>query len=155
VLETLSKRDKSYWRSLAESSQTSTSLRCIGLSDVHRTVSGAQAGSPGEQVALGKNSARHGYNSSDCPVCNAISRRRVDFANGHRAAPDYPVVRKHRGCNGRLRQKRKEIVRCTLSGGAPDCPVRLRTEGNCGLQNGAPTAPNCLGAIKGTPRHME
>jgi hypothetical protein len=38
-----------------------------------------------------------------------------------------------------------------MSGGAPDCPVRQRTEGKNCLPNGAPTAPSCLGAIKGTP----
>jgi hypothetical protein len=41
-------------------------------------------------------------------------------------------------------------VRCT-----PDSPVHLRTEGKNYLPNGAPTAPSCLGCIKGTPRHME
>jgi hypothetical protein len=35
------------------------------------------------------------------------------------------------------------------------CPVHPRTKGNNGLPNGAPTAPSCLGAIKGTPRRME
>jgi hypothetical protein len=38
---------------------------------------------------------------------------------------------------------------------APDSPVRPRTEGKNCLPNGAPTAPSCLGAIKGTPRRME
>jgi hypothetical protein len=42
---------------------------------------------------------------------------------------------------------------------APDmnssCPVRHPTEGNFGLPRMPPTAPSCLGAIKGTPRHME
>jgi hypothetical protein len=33
--------------------------------------------------------------------------------------------------------------------------LRPRIEGNQGLTNGTPTAPSCLGAIKGTPRHME
>jgi hypothetical protein len=42
-----------------------------------------------------------------------------------------------------------------LSGGAPDCPVRHPTEGNFGLPRMPPTAPSCLGAIKGTPRLME
>jgi hypothetical protein len=42
-----------------------------------------------------------------------------------------------------------------LSGGAPDCPVRHPTEGNFGLPRMPPTAPSCLGAIKGTPRRME
>jgi hypothetical protein len=38
---------------------------------------------------------------------------------------------------------------------APDCPVRQSAEGNNCLLNGIPMAPSCLGAIKGTPRHME
>jgi hypothetical protein len=42
-----------------------------------------------------------------------------------------------------------------LSGGAPDCLVRHPTEGNFGLPCWSPTAPSCLGAIKGTPRRME
>jgi hypothetical protein len=42
-----------------------------------------------------------------------------------------------------------------MSGGAPDCPVRHPTEGKNCLPIGSPTAPSCLGAIKGTPRRME
>jgi hypothetical protein len=42
-----------------------------------------------------------------------------------------------------------------MSGGAPDCLVRQPTEGKNCLPNGDPIAPSCLGAIKGTPRHME
>jgi hypothetical protein len=42
-----------------------------------------------------------------------------------------------------------------MSGGAPGCPVRQQTEGKNSLPNGAPTAPGCLGAIKGSPRRME
>jgi hypothetical protein len=41
-------------------------------------------------------------------------------------------------------------IRC-----APDSLVRPRIEGENYLPNGAPTAPSCLGAIKGTPRHMD
>jgi hypothetical protein len=36
-----------------------------------------------------------------------------------------------------------------------DCPVHHPTEGKYGLPSWPPTAPSCLGAIKGTPRHME
>ena len=43
-----------------------------------------------------------------------------------------------------------DSVRC-----APDCPVRHETEGKDGLPDLFPTAPSCLGAIKGTPRRME
>jgi hypothetical protein len=42
-----------------------------------------------------------------------------------------------------------------MSGGAPDCLVRQPTEGKNCLPNGDPTAPSCLGAIKGTPGRME
>jgi hypothetical protein len=64
-------------------------------------------------------------------------------------------VLRGRGCNGRLCQKRKEIAHCSLSGGAPDYPMRPRTEENYGLPNGAPMVSSCLGAMKGTPRRME
>ena len=132
--------------------------------------SGAQAGVLGELAALGKNSARCGYNSRDCPVHTglsgelvastptvgrAISGRHVDFTNDRKVTPDYPVCHEGRGCNGRLCQKRKNIAHCSLSGGAPDCPVRPWTEGNYGLPNGAPMTLSCLGAIKGTPMRME
>jgi hypothetical protein len=42
-----------------------------------------------------------------------------------------------------------------LSGGAPDCLVRHSTQGRNCLPSWLPTAPSCLGAIKGTPRRME
>jgi hypothetical protein len=42
-----------------------------------------------------------------------------------------------------------------LSGGAPNCPVRHLTEGKDSLPCWPPTAPSCLGAIKGTPMRME
>jgi hypothetical protein len=42
-----------------------------------------------------------------------------------------------------------------LSGGAPDCPVRHSIEGKNSLPCWPPTAPSCLGGIKGTPRRME
>jgi hypothetical protein len=43
----------------------------------------------------------------------------------------------------------------TVSGGAPNCPVRQGTEGKNCLPGMLSTAPSCLGAIKGTPRRME
>jgi hypothetical protein len=43
----------------------------------------------------------------------------------------------------------------TVSGGAPDCPVRQATEGKNCLPGMLSTAPSCLGASKGTPRRME
>jgi hypothetical protein len=58
------------------------------------------------------------------------------------------------GCarNGRKSRTRHEQW---LSGGTPDCPVRHPTEGKNYLPCWLPTAPSCLGAIKGTPRRME
>jgi hypothetical protein len=58
------------------------------------------------------------------------------------------------GCarNGR---KSRTVHEQWLSGGAPDCPVRHPTEGKICLPRMPPTAPSCLGAIKGTPRRME
>jgi hypothetical protein len=43
----------------------------------------------------------------------------------------------------------------TVSGGAPDCPVRQETECKNCLPGMHSTAPSYLGAIKGTPRRME
>jgi hypothetical protein len=43
----------------------------------------------------------------------------------------------------------------TVSGGAPDCPVRQATEGKNCLLEMLSTAPSYLGAIKRTPRRME
>jgi hypothetical protein len=43
----------------------------------------------------------------------------------------------------------------TVSGGAPDCPLRQATEDKKCLPGMHSTAPSCLGAIKETPRRME
>jgi hypothetical protein len=43
----------------------------------------------------------------------------------------------------------------TVSGGAPDCPVRQSTEGKNCLPTMLSTAPSSLGAIKRTPWRME
>jgi hypothetical protein len=99
----LSNREKSDWRSLVESSWTCARLRCTGLSGVHRTVSGAQAGSLGEQVALGKNSARHDYNSPDCPMSQPCPRQRSAEQSAGDAWTSPTVTRQH------------QIVRCATS----------------------------------------
>jgi hypothetical protein len=80
-------------------------------------------------------------------------------SNGRKEAPDCPVctgqcpVRQWaQSCNGRLCPIWKEIEHRT---GYRTCPVRHSTEGKDGLPSWSPTAPSCLGAIKGTPRCME
>jgi transposase InsO family protein len=98
-------------------------------------------------------------------VGHQIRGRRVARSNGRQEAPDYPVcteqcpVRQRlQFCNGRLchlgRRSAPDHEQC-LSGGAPDCPVHHPIEGKNCLPRLPPTAPSCLGAIKGTPRHME
>ena len=98
-------------------------------------------------------------------VGRVICGRRAACANGRLGALDCPVCTGHcpvrqpaRRSNGRLRQEWKEIRtghEQWMSGGAPDCPVRHSTEGKNCLPRMPPTAPSCLGAIKGTPRRME
>jgi hypothetical protein len=106
----------------------------------------------------------------ECPVRTGLSRVPVVLpansrphdqrvtrgsANGQKVAPDCQVCHGGQWLNGRRHRKRKEITHCSLSGGAPDCPVRPRTEGNQSLPNRTLTASSCLGAIKETPKHME
>jgi hypothetical protein len=174
VLGTLLIQLRLDWRSLAKRSQKCTSLWCTGLSGVHRTVSGAQAGSAMNSSPSRIRRGRYDYNSPDCPVCtglsvepttpaptvgSAISGRRVARDNGHLVAPDcvWCAKRTEGTTVGFARKGRRSSTRQGLfmSGGAPDCPVRHPIEGKNGLPNGSPTAPSYLGAIKGTPRRME
>jgi hypothetical protein len=122
------------WRSLAKSSQTCTSLRCTGLSGVHRTQAGSAAKSLLSGIGEGAVAKNHrtarwctglaGEPSAPAPtVGSAINGQHVGRANGHQAAPDCsvctrqcPVRQGDRRLNGRLRQKRKQIVHCS-------CPV--------------------------------
>jgi hypothetical protein len=70
----------------------------------------------------------------------------VQCANCHKSATV--------GCARLGRESRTEHEQW-MSGGTPDCPVRHPTEGKISLPRMPPTAPSCLGAIKGTPRRME
>jgi hypothetical protein len=84
------------WRSLAKSSQTCTSLRCTGLSSVHRTVSGAQAGVLDELVALRKSWGSRGYNSPDYPVWQLRLRQRSTAQSDGDAWTSPTVTSPHR-----------------------------------------------------------
>jgi hypothetical protein len=95
-------------------------------------------------------------------VIRAINVRHVAHSNGRLDAPDCPVRHLAERSNGRLCPEWKEIVHrtatvvvrwCTGLSGAP--PVHHSTEGKIGLPSWPPTAPSCVGAIKGTPRRME
>jgi hypothetical protein len=159
----LGKTSKESGEDLAEFSQTSTNLWCTGLSCVHRTMSCAQASPATNSSLLGIHRGHCGYNSPDCPVCTGLSDE-----------PSVPAT------NSRQRDQRatrgpsqRSLGRIGLSGAprgpkaqwsaspdkegdrAPDrncsCPVRHPTEGKNYLPIGSPTAPSCLGAVKGTP----
>ena len=140
MLGTLSNRMRLDWRSLAKSSQTCTSLRCTGLSSVHRTVSGAQAGVLDELVALRKSWGSRGYNSPDYPVCTRLSdmpaarpangqprdqRAPRGSANGQQVAPDCPVCHEASGWQRSASPKKEGhralfiVVWCTGLSGAP------------------------------------
>jgi hypothetical protein len=126
-------------------SQTSTSMWCTGLFDGAQD-SVRCRGWPGDELdALGKKRRRRGNNSPDCLVCTGLygeptaptannclrdqwaTRGR---ANGRMVTPDCPVCtgqcpmctgqcpvrQRDQRPNGRLRQKRKEIMHRTVRG---------------------------------------
>jgi hypothetical protein len=114
-----------------------------------------------------ENLTAYDYNSPDCPVSQWPPRQRSAAKSAGDSWPAPTVGRRHRtvrcancqktatvdcASNGRKSRTGHEQW---LSGGAPDCPVRHPTEGKNCLPRMPPTAPSCLGAIKGTPRRME
>jgi hypothetical protein len=143
---------------------------------VHRTVRWCtgqcpvrQAGS-GELVALENKLTAYGYNSPDCPMCTGLFgkptvgrangrlrdlRKTRGRANGREGAPDCLVHQRLQGCQRSASPNKEGNPHRTVSGGAPDCPVRQATEGKNCLPGLLSTAPSCLGAIKGTPRRMK
>jgi hypothetical protein len=86
-------------------SQDCTSLRCTGLSGVHRTMSSAQAGAPNELAALGKMQstvakihrtvrwAHDQWSYSPTVDFSRTTATRSERTEGQRksVAPDYPV----------------------------------------------------------------
>jgi hypothetical protein len=130
---------------------------------VHRTVRWCTGQCPVRQVgsgeldALGKELTVYGYNSPDCPVSQRSTEPTVGCAIRARHVAAEPTVgRGHRTVRCAPDTPNKEgNPHWTVSGGAPDCPVRQATEGKNCLPGMHSTAPSCLGAIKGTPRRME
>jgi hypothetical protein len=164
VIETEEKRLEKSWL-------CTTNCCSVG---VHRTVSGVPDWLPANWPLSGKlrrctaiihRTVRWCTGLSGVPtaasatVGRQIRVRRVAHSNGQLGAPDSVRCAKQRevatvSCarNGRKSRTRHEQW---LSGGAPECRVRHPTEGNFGLPRIPPTAPSCLGDIKGTPRRME
>jgi hypothetical protein len=125
-------------KDLAEAAKTQYSLGAPDCPVVHLTVSGAP-----------------GWILVNRPL-SRIRRRRT--AKIHRTVlwctrlSGEPTVGR---ANGRPRNPHVTRGRANGLMGAPDCPVRHPTEGKYCLPRMPPTAPSCLGAIKGTPRRME
>jgi hypothetical protein len=152
------------WRSLAKSSQTCTSLRCTGQCPMHRLVQ--QRTRCSREIAKGvaakihrtvrwANNARTNGRQRDQRATRGQSQQslgRTRLFGVHRTVSDVP--RGPKAQRSALPEKERNRA-LFISGGAPDCPVRQPTEGKNCLPNGDPTAPSCLGAIKGTPRRME
>jgi hypothetical protein len=137
---------------------------------VHRTASGAQAGSATNSLLSGitEGAATKIHRTircaPDCPVSQQCQRQRSAVQSMGDACPEPTVTRPHRTVSGVPRGPRSQQSASPekernhalfMSGGAPHCLLCQPTEGKNCLPNGDPTAPSCLGAIKVTPRRME
>jgi hypothetical protein len=129
---------------------------------VHRTLSGAQARAVTNWLLSGivEDAATKIHRTVRC--ANGRQRNQCAIKGQSQRSPGRTRLSGvHRTLSGMPRGPRLQRLsspnkerNCALfmSGGAPDCPVRPRTEGKNCLPNGA---PSCLMDIKGTPRHME
>jgi hypothetical protein len=158
-------RKRPIWKRLGCAAKTLCSL---GASDSVRWCTGQcpvrQAGS-GELTALGLRRRRTAINhwtvrwctglSGEPTVGRVIRARRVvepTVRRGHRTVSGAPTAL---NLQRSASPKKERNPHRTVSGGAPDCPVRQATEGKNCLPGMLSTTPSCLGAIKGTPRLME
>jgi hypothetical protein len=128
-------------------------VRCAPDTPVHGLPNSLLSSFPGY---IGYNSPDSPREAPDSPVyqpCNDYLPRRPR-ANGHMT---HQIVRcpteKETNQSGDSRS-RTVLVLFTVRY-ALDSQVCPRTKGKNCLPNGAPTAPSCLGAIKGSPRRME
>jgi hypothetical protein len=136
---------------------------------VHRTVSGAQAGSTTNSLLSGiaEGTVAKIYRTvrcaSDCLVSQQRPRQRSTARSTGDAWPEPTVTKPHRtvrcakwteGSTAGFAKEGKNS--CTIHvqwcTGLSDAP---KDKGKNCLPHGDRTAPSCLGAIKGTPRCME
>jgi hypothetical protein len=138
---------------------------CTGLSDESSAAKSSLSGSVQRRTAIIHRTIRWCTGLSSEPTVDCANGRprnpRVTRgrANGWQCAPDsVRCANCHKiatvGCSRKGRRSRTGQLQ-GLSGGTPDCLVRHPTEGKNCLPRMPPTAPSCLGAIKGTPRRME
>jgi hypothetical protein len=163
---------------LARAAKTLLSLGAPDCPVVHRTVSGgapnsvrcarlARAKWPLSGIHRRRTAKIHRtvWCTPDCPVSQRSAAQSArDTWPSQRLEDGTGLSGVHRTCPVRQRlqvcqrsaslfkegNRAPDSVRC-----APDCPVPPTTEGKNGFPDLCSTAPSCLGAIKGTPRHME
>jgi hypothetical protein len=85
-------------------------------------------------------------------VAEPTVRRGTGLSSVHQTVSGAPTTRK---LQRSASPKKERNPHRTVSGGAPDCPVRQATEGKNCFPGMLSMAPSCLGAMKGTPRRME
>jgi hypothetical protein len=134
--------------SLSGSDQRRTAINhrtvrwCTGLSG-EPTVGRANGRPRNPRATRGRANGQKG--APDCPVCTGLS-------GVHQTVSGAPTAL---NLQRSASPKKERNPHRTVSGGAPDCPVRQATEGKNCLPGMLSTAPSCLGAIKGSPRRME
>jgi hypothetical protein len=160
VLETEKRRKEKECKRLAVCSRSSakSGTPCTGLSGgAPDSVRCARLDS-GEKAALRKSSAAYDYNSSDCPVSQWSA---AESAGDVWPAPT--VGRGHRTVSGAPTGLELQRSSAPEKEGDPHGPSIMTVRWRTGLsgapldrrQGWPPTAPSCLGAIKGTPMRME
>jgi hypothetical protein len=148
---------------VARSSQETAQSGCTGLSSApgwHPSTSCSRDFVGGVRLKFtglsgGAPDCTVSQQSAGPTVGHRICTRRMASANdrmGHRTVSSAPTAPK---CQRSALPNKEGDPHRTVSGGAPDCPMRQATEGKNCLPRMLSTAPSCLGAIKGTPRRME
>jgi hypothetical protein len=122
------------------------------VAKIHRTIMCAPDCPVSQQRPRQRSAARSVHNQRATRAKSQRSLGRTGLFGVHRTVSGVPSGPRVQRSASPKKEKNRALF---MSGGAPDCPVRQRTEGKNFLPNGDPTTPSCLGAIKGTARRME
>jgi hypothetical protein len=142
---------------LATPNQTCTSLRCTGQCPMLGLAHAANwllSGKVGGAAVIIHRTVQCG---PDCPVWQLRPRQRSAAQSADDTWTSPTVTRSHRTVRCAIGPMAATVgfARKARKSRTVHCPVHPRTEGKNDLPNGVQTTPNCLGAIKRTPRHME
>jgi hypothetical protein len=138
---------------------------CTGLSGESSAAKSSLSGNDQRCTAKIHRTVRRGTGLSGEPTVHCANGRPGNpratrgRANGRQGASDSVRCTNCRksatvGCARKGRRSRTGQLQ-GLSDGTPDCLVHHPTEGKICLPKLPPTAPSCLGSIKGTPMRME